>query len=164
MKIPSDQVTSFCALIVAAFALFLTIYEGCATRKHNKLSVKPIMFVSFEFNEEGTGWLALNSGVGPGVLKWLEVKVDGKPARTWNDILPALGVSDCFEYTFATTSGNVLNPGETKRVFWLEPKSPAERSLREGMGRLRIRYCFCSIYDECWLNIGTMENVAGAFM
>lgn len=63
--------------IVALAAIGLTIYEGRATRRHNRLSVKPMLFIQHEFHLEELEnggpvrfqIILSNRGLGPALIK-----------------------------------------------------------------------------------------------
>jgi hypothetical protein len=151
LKIPtlSDKAISILALGVAFFALVITAYEGYATRRHNRLSVKPFLFTSFDYDNEGSGWSLYNKGVGPALIKWCEVRVDGQPMHDWREAIEKLGAKINTEFEFSMPSW-IYEANRTNRLLWL-PRSSEESVVRANHNRLVIKLCFCSIYDECWI-------------
>lgn len=70
------------AEVVALCALFFTAFQLHATRKHNKLSVKPHLVTFVNRNREpGKGSLSaklMNNGLGPAIIKNYQIYLDGK--------------------------------------------------------------------------------------
>ncbi len=75
--------------IIALIALQANIREGEATRKHNKLSVQPLLTCAHDFRKKGNiryvEFDLLNSGTGPAIIKNFILEVDGKEL-TRNDV------------------------------------------------------------------------------
>ena len=65
------------AMIVAVFALFVTIWDSYQSRKHNRLSVKPFLGIGVDIHEKVEFTLS-NQGIGPAVIKEFSVYFDGK--------------------------------------------------------------------------------------
>jgi len=74
---------SLAAAFIALCALFLSVYEGCSNRRHNRISVKPLIVLDSGINESGSGFRIENSGLGPALIKWFSVEVDGKQIPHW---------------------------------------------------------------------------------
>lgn len=145
----TEKAVSILALAIAVCALALTAYEGCATRRHNRLSVRPFLYTSFNYDKEGSGWYLYNKGVGPAFIRWGEVRFDGKPVRDWAELISGLGVRSYTHFEFSMPNG-AYEANRTNRLLWL-PIGPAESVVRAEHNRVVIRLCFCSIYDECWV-------------
>jgi hypothetical protein len=82
--------------IIAVCALVVTFWQGCVIRKHNKLSVRP-MIATMERHDEkdGVGYIGFdleNSGVGPAVIKSFvllheDSEVSRNNRKTYDDFL-----------------------------------------------------------------------------
>lgn len=103
----------------------------------------------------------MNQGIGPAKLVRFELFWKGKPQASPEELLrtccqvpgasmdwlkEGLGVS--------STSGLVLRPGQ--ELDFLSMKRTAESAasldaLRSGMRNLSFRFCYCSVFNECWL-------------
>lgn len=71
----SDLIVSSCALIVAFLAFLVTVWQSFLSRKHNRLSVKPILEVENHMasNVKTMGLKIENCGVGPAIIKEIEI-------------------------------------------------------------------------------------------
>ncbi|MBU2514552.1 hypothetical protein KJ966_24770 [bacterium] len=78
-----DKVLAISTTVIALVAVVVSIWQGIETRKHNRLSVKPILDLVYvnKYEPEKTypGIYLENYGVGPAIIKEVIVKLDGKP-------------------------------------------------------------------------------------
>jgi hypothetical protein len=101
-----------------------------------------------------------NQGVGPARLRTLEVLVDGKPVPSSTELMrhaARLRPQESFDRGDAYTvpvGGRVLRAGEDitfLRWHHTEKADPVWRALDDArFGRIVMRACFCSVFDECW--------------
>lgn len=62
----ADTVTAICGVVIAVASLGVSAYVALATRKHNRLSVRPLLGLAITFPVGATAGLRLtNSGLGP---------------------------------------------------------------------------------------------------
>ena len=103
-----------------------------------------------------------NLGVGPARVRTMEVLVDGKAVPHSSALmLRAAGLDEDAplprESVYTTqVSGRVLRAGESITYLrWdhLDSAEPAWSALDKArFGRVVVRACFCSVFDECWIN------------
>lgn len=76
------------AEIIALCALLFTGYSTYATRRHDRLSVKPHLTTFVHRSQKpGEGFLAislLNNGLGPALIDSYEILIDGSPLKIKN--------------------------------------------------------------------------------
>lgn len=69
----ASLITAWSAIIISLFALAVTWWQTCVTRKHNKLSVRPLLVTSDHEKTNGnTGHFMFeleNCGVGPAIIR-----------------------------------------------------------------------------------------------
>jgi hypothetical protein len=151
LKKPSSDAIAHLALLISVIALAVALFEAYNNRQAARAAVKPIVETSFEFNKGGTGWQFDNSGVGPAVIKWFDVFVDGTQVPSWQLVGRALNLSkDSAGYRFIIPAGKTYPAGTTKQLFWVENLNEQE-TIRRNAARIRFRFCYCSIRDECWI-------------
>jgi hypothetical protein len=99
MSFLADLARDYAALLVSICALFLTINQAMATRKHNRLTVRPhfATFTKTKADPERKGILIVevtltNSGLGPAIIKTFEPLLDGTPlqADEPDDLFPVI--------------------------------------------------------------------------
>ena len=153
-------------IIIALCALFLTIYQGDQTRLHNQLSVKPSLFSSFYYNDKSAGYTLDSRGLGPAIIKWVEVQVDGQARGNWFEVESALGLSvpSGSNGTHSNPyTGIFLMPGDKMTLYAVGSENNIAY-LRKNYERVRIKICYCSIYAEqdkkqCWQASNFFENI-----
>jgi hypothetical protein len=144
-----DTWISLCAAIIALCALFLSIYEGYSIRKHSRLSVRPLVVLDSGINESGSGFRLENSGLGPAIVKWFSVEIDGKQIPHWKAFVEELKLPSGGGYHYMNPSNkSVILPGEKKQLFWVIGEKDV--ALRNTRRKITMKICYCSIYEECW--------------
>jgi hypothetical protein len=145
---------NWAGVVVSLLALAVAVYSAYATRKHNRLSVRPHISLSFNANDKGAGWVRTISGAGPAIINTFEVTVDGKPVQTWDEVLIAFNINphDTNGKVAIPTPGTYLLPSSeaTKALLWVESPPAARAAIVKNADRVQIKLAFCSLYDECW--------------
>lgn len=105
----------------------------------------------------GITLLLMNQGIGPAKLETFELFWKGKPQSGPEGFIKTCcklpGAKD-FAVTISSTHGTVMRAGSILNfiAFATTPDSAAGVSaLRSGLRNLSFRYCYCSVFDECWL-------------
>jgi hypothetical protein len=65
------------SLLVAICALVLTLYQIHATRRHNRLSVRPHIRFGWTAGSSGDGIWIKNDGLGPALIEEFELRIKG---------------------------------------------------------------------------------------
>ena len=66
VEVDANTVIAICSVVIAVASLGVSAYVAWATRKHNRLSVQPLLMLSTAFTVGATaGLLLTNSGLGP---------------------------------------------------------------------------------------------------
>lgn len=133
----------------------MSAYQAYLAREQQRMSAWP--YVSLDnSNAAGAHFFVRNVGLGPALVRAVEVTVDGRPARTWGAVVrAAVGGDTALSYSTVSSSlgaGTVVLPGAAVETFRLVgPPAVAER-LHQAATRDRIvrRVCYCSLYRECW--------------
>ena len=73
-----ELIISISAIFIALSSLIVAIWQNILTRKHNKLSVKPLICIDYHFtdDEELNGIYLDNTGLGPAIIKSFRVFID----------------------------------------------------------------------------------------
>lgn len=61
----ANTVTATCGVIIAVASLGVSVYVAGATRKHNRLSVQPLLELTTTFSVGATEGLRLSNSAGP---------------------------------------------------------------------------------------------------
>ena len=85
-KWSADRWIALSAVLIALVAFILSIYNSWLNRDYLRRTNRPEMLVSFFYNDEGSGFMFGNVGLGQSYLKWFQILVDGKPQPSWLDM------------------------------------------------------------------------------
>lgn len=159
------EVGSFAALALSVLALVTSAYQARLMQAQTELmqtqsraSVWP--YVTIGKNEDAIAgresftWRVDNNGVGPAKIESVEVRLDGKAYRNWNDIFATLAPEQAFHAQTSSLNGIVLPPSLNREttIEMVKPDSPERAKVFiAAQQRMAIEVCYCSVYDECWI-------------
>lgn len=158
-------VIGFPALLISLVVAYGTFVQARATQRMQQAVAWP--FIGYDTSNYDAGGrprinLTLtNNGVGPALMGPLEVRYRGQVMRSPTELLAACcGYRTGQSFSLATTpaTGVAVRPGEQIAFFDLRPvpeNAGLIARLERERYRLRVRSCYCSIFDECW----TIEGV-----
>ncbi|MBL0915699.1 MAG: hypothetical protein IBJ13_09340 [Sphingopyxis sp.] len=152
------------ALIASLALAYFAFVQADATQKMQTGGVMPfVTFGTSNGDAEGNQDIALtltNNGVGPAILGPIEIRYQGKPVTTPVDLLKACCTdAEARRLRFSTSpsSGIAVRPGESIE-FVSFPRTPASekvwQSFNKERWKLKVRACYCSIYNDCWITEG----------
>ncbi len=171
----NPRVQGWTAIGISACALLLTIDQARQTRDQAMRSVRPLCIAHFYQSKEAMQIDIDNGGLGPAQLRWAEVSVGGEQQRSWEEVFKKLGIKifprDGQEKQNTTALAGLMIPAGTSKTFvkayfieagaeqteeYLKQHASYINSLRN---RVRIEFCYCSMYDECfYVEIGGSRN------
>jgi hypothetical protein len=156
------------ALITSVSSIVLAIGNGKAMDKLVKANSVPYLESGISTATlEGAQVLSLdfvNRGVGPAHEESLLVTVDGRPVRSFPDMLAAsLGPKEgheayeVFHRTHTLLRNNVpkrfVAAGQSQLVFRLPRTRENAKwwdALVKQQSRWNVAFCYCSVFNECW--------------
>ena len=139
-------------IVVAVVASALAIFGTWLFLKDDP---DPRVTISFyHHSEKGAGWRVMTD-LAPGVARWLEVRVDGKPIRGgWQDLLSELGIEGDVGWDYLNLpAGTLLTEGGANWLFRTKP-GPSVPLLVRHVERVSLSLCYCAVTgdeDACWL-------------
>jgi hypothetical protein len=145
--------SNWVAVCISSLALITSIYSNWETRKHNRLSVRPHISLGFIANDKGAGWQRSIDGAGPAIVNAFEVTVDDKPVHSWDEVLSlccGLNLVAVHGTLAIPTPGTYLLPNDTRTILWVDAPENARKALAANSGRVKIRWTYCSVYEQCW--------------
>ncbi len=146
-----DRLIPFCALLVSIAALTLAVFEGYSNRVHHRLSVRPYLLVDFGVSDSEVGWLLGNEGLGPAIVAWALVTVDGRPCRSWSEMASVLQLPTVYRKYTNPIRGNIVRSGDRRDMFKVVTEDePTREAVLRSRERVVIEVCYCSLYNECW--------------
>ena len=144
-----NAVAAIVAALVGLLALLVSGYTAYIQRQQVRAQVWPWLVAGNNDLEHSIE--VLNKGAGPAIVRSAQVFVDGKPRRSWDEVLDALGMPKPHQFQQSTINPNVLTPGERVTVIKF-PEQDIWRHFRAAAtNRVWMNICFCSSLDDCWM-------------
>lgn len=159
-----DKILPVSALFVSLVSILIAYHHGEVMRElvtqNERLvqaSSRPHLILARETAvEKGLGRLALkivNGGVGPADIRRVEVRVDGKPVASAEELL-----SKCCQWNGRSFNSSdlldvLIRPGENYKYVEITslPGEDFSRALKTTFPpHLVTDVCYCSLLDECW--------------
>jgi hypothetical protein len=146
------------------------MYQAYISRQQLKMGAWPYV-TQGNTGADGYARLVENVGLGPALVRSMRVDVEGKPVRDWRGLLTRALAVDSARFaalvqgvTFTTPSvrrGMVLLPGRATEIVRVGPGDLA-LTLRRVLNdpRVRVRVCYCSLYDDCWVSDSRADEPA----
>lgn len=151
------QWSSLLALAISALALAVGAYQTRLMQTQARASIWPYVVIGYNYAPSGDGQgFALhveNNGVGPALVRSVQLSLDGKPLQHWSELFPLLMKHGTFDATLANLKGVVIPPStnrETQIVAIRILEAEAAAAFYAARDRLKMEICYCSIYGDCW--------------
>jgi hypothetical protein len=152
------NVTSLLALAVSIFALAIGAWQTRLMQSQARASVWPHLSIGYTYNsnvdDNGFIWSIDNNGVGPARIESVAVALDGRPMKSWHDVLVALGFHGEMHVSTTSFSGDVIPPSlnrETAISAIRINQADAASTFKNAVARFTMDICYCSVYDDCWV-------------
>ena len=151
-----QTILSVVGIFIAVVALYAALKESAAVRQQTAAAVWP--FVQLIIEDYDTGDEAafaisfMNAGVGPARVDSVVLELNGEHIRDWVRAVTIVGGDADSDVSRNFIGGRVLRPEETVDMIRTTDADLARRFQAAIAGPDKyIAYCYCSIFDECWL-------------
>ncbi len=149
-------VTAIASIVIAGCALVATTVQGMQNRKHNRLSLRPLLGPKFYYKKVKSGkkrhtLILVNHGIGPAIIKDFILKFEGKEISRNNGtdyfafLTKKIGL---FDNTTANhcDRGGVVDAGE-RLILWEFEHDPITES-RAFVDEIEILIVYNSLYKD----------------
>jgi len=144
-----DALAAIIASLVGLLALIVAGYTAYIQRQQVRAQVWPYLISG---NNDLTQSLVVNNkGVGPAVVRTVQLWVNGKPQSDWNRVVANMGLPP-HQFFQATINHDVLSPGEELQIIRFPDKALWQRFKAAASNRMAMDICFCSTLGECWIS------------
>lgn len=147
-----DAAAAIIASLVGLLALAVAGYTAYIQRQQVRAQVWPYLLMA-KSNAGGRYELtAINKGVGPVIVRSVQVLVDGKPVPDWKALDHLSGFKPSGEFVLSTLNQTVLAPGD--QVHWIRFDNAADiNAFVAGWVRLHAeaQVCYSSTLGESWI-------------
>jgi hypothetical protein len=147
-----DWLAGALATMISLLALGVSAYATYWQRQQTRAATWPRL-QSGTSNIDGYAIFVDNVGAGPAEIRAAALTVDGKPVRTWKELITALaGQREKVDehYSFSTLRGRVVAAGAHIAALQIKPGTTAS-AFAAAEERLHGSICYCSVLDECWV-------------
>ncbi len=154
-----EAIAGISSAVIALCAFFLTIWQTCITRKHNKLSVTPHLTTWTHSDKSKSLYSVelLNNGIGPALINHFEIQVDGYPmiGEGLEPIEKALKLLfPQYQYTSSqsfVSKGYMMSAKETRNLVTIQfhgENLPDPEEVEHATKRARLLIEYESIYKD----------------
>jgi hypothetical protein len=172
-----DVVLAFCAMFVSVVSLVVAIGHGktmermadANTRMVEANSWPFVEFSTHNVGQQGNAEVRLvmtNQGIGPARIQTFEMWYNGQPLTSPLELLKACCQTNPAERAQASkttiavgaAAPSILRAGDHTNFFGvLETKENKDlwEKFNVERGKIAVRVCYCSVFDECWIGSGT---------
>jgi hypothetical protein len=144
-----SAVAAIVASLIGLMALVVSGYTAYVQRQQVRAQVWPYLMVGYADIERAR--IVFNKGVGPALVRSVQVFVDGKPQPDWAHVMSALGLSDKISYQQSTLANNVLSANEKLEILVVVDQDGYRAFREQSVHRASTRICYCSTLDDCWM-------------
>ncbi|TAN03466.1 MAG: hypothetical protein EPN36_12975 [Rhodanobacteraceae bacterium] len=142
-----DAAAAIIASLVGLLALVVAGYTAYIQRQQVRAQVWPYLLGGFSGGNKELIWI--NKGVGPAIIRNVEVSIDGKPQANWTAVFQTLHIAPP-KFFQSTLNDNVISAGE--KVDWLQFRDKADYDQFKLIEpRLHVKVCYCSTLGDCWI-------------
>lgn len=168
MKLNRSDITAFLALLVSLGALFVSIIEANIMRDQQKImqsQQKASMFpylaqkVKFELAETSAYIHTIeNKGLGPAKVKTSSFLLNDEPVANYlelknklDDLFPP---ETKYSISFFDPKSYFMTAKEKITVLRVSSEDPAIAATIVNGIKFEVEFCYCSIFEDCWLHDG----------
>jgi hypothetical protein len=146
----AEMLVGITALAIGLCSLFLGFYEAGLQRHHARAAVWPHVEIMLYSSPSIAEIRARNAGIGPARIDDMLVTVDGKPMRSWAELLAKIQDAPPKSYNTSQLIDRVLRPGDEVTLLAV-PASDLPADIAKRVGRIGITVLYSSVFDEHWL-------------
>jgi hypothetical protein len=150
-----DGVAAVIAALVGLLALCVSGYTAYLQREQVRAQVWPYLETGISGSKREL--TLVNKGVGPALIRSVQIYVDSKPQHDWDAVYAALGLKFEHRPPYSTVSSVVLSAGEhiDQVLFW---NTDDFNLYAKQATRVAMRLCYCSTMKECWIRDEREKN------
>jgi len=136
------------AALVGFLALLVSAYTAYIQRQQTRAQVWPRLLTGARPQER---LLAIyNKGIGPALVRSVQVYVDGKPQPDWAHVTAAMGLKLSERPKNSTIGFVVMAPGEELHLLRFATDADFAQAMAAPK-QPEIHICYCSVLNDCWV-------------
>ena len=155
-RIRWDALAAIIAALIGLLALCVSGYTAYIQRQQVRAQVWP--YLGWEYSGVFHRYIWTNEGVGPAIVKSVQVLVDGKPQQDWKSVRHTLQIPP-FPFNQSTLNREVLSPGQTLKWIVFKQETDYENFSRAvDQAKVEFKVCYCSTLGDCWVNDSAQKD------
>ncbi len=152
-----DFILGGLAVVMSAVSIFIAVHHGKTMERLVEANSWPN--ISYSTGNEMPGQpktitLALrNTGVGPARIDTFEVFYEDTPVKNFEQLLQICCGAKTPNFSTSQVSNDVLPARDEIDFITFGPQSQSGlwELLNKKRFGVRVRVCYCSVFDECWV-------------
>jgi hypothetical protein len=153
-----DLLIAVSALLISTVAALASVYQTHVIGQQLSATVWPYLSVDRTFSPQAVTLSITNFGLGPALVRSARIDLNGKPVRSWEDVLAEytrvahrMHVKGVTKISDANLDGSVvLSPGVTRRLLDVRTTAGTIHAVRAVAGSVSLTICYCSLLGQCW--------------
>jgi len=155
-----DGAAAVIAALVGLLALCVSGYTAWLQRQQVRAQVWPYIETGISTSKHNL--TLVNKGVGPALIRSVQIYVDGKPQHDWDAVYAALGLKYDRRPPYSTVNSIVISAGE--RIDQVTFRTVEDFNLYARQAtRVQMRFCYCSTMDECWMRDERVKDASRVY-
>lgn len=149
------------ALLVSGLAMLSSLMQVGVQRNQERAMVWPHVTAGPAFSARGYALEARNKGLGPALVRDVQLQLDGRDVADVPALMDALlgpGHGYDWDKISANDLENSVLAANESVVLLAVPWDPRIRQAFAAGGRVTARICYCSFLDECWISRGGLDH------
>ena len=143
------------AIVINIITVSVYMYQAHIMQEQQHASAWPYVEWLPSFNEETYFIEITNNGIGPAILKQVEIQLDGKPLTNIDSLFKQLIGTAYFPHLTSTVQNRVLPSGKSIRLFQIDDDKWAHAVFNKmQQHEFNMSICYASIYGETWRSEG----------
>lgn len=174
-RLTASQITAVAAILTSLMALAVSLYETRIMRAWQQASTQPIVEVRLDANLGGDPltfeFRVRNMGQGAAYIQGIRADVDGEPVEGFGDILTtwnslptteALQTSNRAYVGYLEPGGERIPSTVNVSLITADQASVEQHwtALESLSDKTSIQICYCSVFEQCWINDFQTRNRA----
>jgi hypothetical protein len=160
------QSTRWFEVLIGAAAILISAVSVVLALSANRTQERLLAASTWPYLQYGTGNRAddgsdvinlslTNAGVGPALIKWVQVIYAGQPRRNAADLIVACCKEANINLTTITSNPSVVLAATDSVTPLRLPRDKNDNEVWERFNRerfkVRVQACYCSVLGQCWL-------------
>ena len=142
-----DGVAAVIASFVGLLALCVSGYTAWLQRQQVRAQVWPYLEVGVSPTKREVA--VYNKGVGPAIVRSVQIFVDGKAQKNWTEVLSSLGLQFGKGWQYSTINGVVISANDHIDQLNFQRVEDLNAFVKV-VKRIDMSICYCSTLNECW--------------